>query len=124
MVDERGHAVRERRLWVLGEMGAGKSTIGRAVASVLAWPYFDNDAELTATTGRTLLQLEHEGAESLHGAEREVARVLSARSPPLVASLAASVADDELTMRRLRGSGRIAYLDVPDELQRRRVRGT
>jgi shikimate kinase len=113
-----------RRLWLLGEMGAGKSTTGRAVANALAWRYLDNDDELTRSTQRTLLQLERRGAPTLHRAEHDVARRFFASTPPLVAGLAASIIDDEALVAEMRRAGRAVYLDLPEAVLRARTRGT
>ena len=46
-----------RRLVLTGFMGAGKSTIGRLLASRLDWQFLDLDAHLEARTGATIPQL-------------------------------------------------------------------
>jgi shikimate kinase len=113
-----------RRLWLIGEMGAGKSTTGRALAAALAWRYCDNDTELTRATRRTLLELEDLGAGALHGAEREVAQRFFTSAPPLIAGLPASVIDDDATAATMRSCGRAAYLQLPEAVRRARIRDT
>ncbi len=46
-----------RRLVLTGFMGAGKSTIGRLLATRLNWSFLDLDAHLEARTGATIPQL-------------------------------------------------------------------
>src|SRR5271170_6119043 len=46
-----------RRLVLTGFMGAGKSTIGRLLATRLSWTFLDLDAHLEARTGATIPQL-------------------------------------------------------------------
>jgi shikimate kinase len=46
-----------RRLVLTGFMGAGKSTIGRALASRLGWTFLDLDTHLEQRTGATIPQL-------------------------------------------------------------------
>ena len=46
-----------RRLVLTGFMGAGKSTIGRLLATRLNWEFLDLDAHLEARTGATIRQL-------------------------------------------------------------------
>jgi shikimate kinase len=120
--DDRGEV--PQRLWLLGEMGAGKSTTGRALATALAWRYLDNDDELERATQHTLLELEGRGAAALHGAEHDVARSFFEASPPLVAGLAASIIDDTALVGQMRRAGRSVYLDLPEAVLRARVRGT
>lgn len=54
-----------RRLVLTGFMGAGKSTIGRILASRLGWAFLDLDAHLEERTGATIPQL-----FELHGEAR------------------------------------------------------
>jgi shikimate kinase len=46
-----------RRLVLTGFMGAGKSTVGRLLATRLNWQFLDLDAHLEARTGATIPQL-------------------------------------------------------------------
>lgn len=46
-----------RRLVLTGFMGAGKSTIGRILASRLGWTFLDLDAHLEQRTGATIPQI-------------------------------------------------------------------
>src|SRR6185437_893907 len=46
-----------RRLVLTGFMGAGKSTIGRALAARLGWTFLDLDTHLEQRTGATIPQL-------------------------------------------------------------------
>jgi shikimate kinase len=54
-------------------MGAGKTTVGRALAVRLGVPYADNDAALVARTGQDAASFAlQQGVEALHHLEREV----------------------------------------------------
>ena len=105
-------------------MGAGKSTVGQAVATALAWPYLDNDSELARITGRSARELARRGESEVHADERIVARQLFEHAPPLVASLAASTFDDPASLVRMRETGRAIYLRVSVAVLRRRTAGT
>src|SRR5277367_3308842 len=54
-----------RRLVLTGFMGAGKSTIGRILASRLNWAFLDLDTHLEQRTGATIPEL-----FALHGEAR------------------------------------------------------
>ena len=114
----------QQRLWLIGEMGAGKSTTGRALAKALSWRYCDNDVALVEATDRTLLELEGQGAQALHEAERQVAERFFATAPPLVAGLAASVIDDDAIVAAMRHSGRAVYLELSEAVRHARIRNT
>lgn len=62
-----------RRIVLTGFMGAGKSTVGRLLASRLGWPFRDIDAVLTAEHRLTVAQIfaEH-GEEHFRTLEAEV----------------------------------------------------
>ena len=86
-------AARPARIWIVGPMGAGKSTTGGAAAVALGWRYLDNDIELARACGRSARELAEDGAGAVHAAELAVAESFFAERPPLVATLAASVVD-------------------------------
>ena len=80
------------RIVLLGLMGAGKSTVGNAIADATGWPYLDNDAlveELAGASKKTLL--DDEGVGALRSYERlAFDRVLSDPAP-LIGSVAGGV---------------------------------
>ena len=40
------------RVLLIGMMGAGKTTVGNALAALTGWPYLDNDELVRRATGR------------------------------------------------------------------------
>src|SRR3954462_2103590 len=63
---------RPARILLVGMMGSGKTSVGRAVAARLGWPLLDNDAQILAATGRPSPAIFREGGEdALHAAERQ-----------------------------------------------------
>lgn len=104
MVEERRAPVRRGALHVavVGLMGAGKTTVGRAVAERLGWPFRDSDADIEAATGRTVKELGEEiGVPAMHALEAR--QLLTALDHPVrsVVAAAASVIDVEACRRRL-----------------------
>ena len=87
---------------ILGLMGAGKTTIGCALAAQLSWPLTDSDGWLQARTGRTARQLRDElGENALHRLEAE--HLLAALNAPqrTVVCAAASVVEDDACQQAL-----------------------
>jgi shikimate kinase len=99
------------RIVLVGMMGSGKSTVGRALAEELGWPLLDNDALVRETTGRGGPEIFRAGGEAaLHEAERE-ALVAAIRHPaPAVITAAASVVDDARLRSMLPHAGTVVWL--------------
>ena len=51
-------------LYLVGFMASGKTTIGRALAQELGWPFIDIDTEIEAREGRAISQIFLERGES------------------------------------------------------------
>jgi shikimate kinase len=50
-------AVRRRAIFLVGYMGAGKTTVGRLVADRMRWNFVDLDDRITAKTGQSLPEI-------------------------------------------------------------------
>ena len=104
------------RVFLLGMMGVGKSTVGKPLASLLGWPYLDNDVLLAEREGKGLLEVAAMGAEVLHADEASIALELCRRPPHFVASLAASVVESSECRSRLHQDGFAVYLRASPEV--------
>jgi shikimate kinase len=99
------------RILLIGMMGSGKTTVGRAVAALTGWPYLDNDVLVQLSTGRPTPQVLAGADEAtLRAAERDALDAALAAEPPLVASVAAGVVLDAAARRRMHASGFVVYL--------------
>ena len=59
-------------LFLVGMMGAGKTTVGRELSAQTGWPYVDNDDILRRQTGRDPAEIRAtEGEDVLHLAESD-----------------------------------------------------
>jgi len=113
------------RVLVIGMMAAGKSTVGRAVADRLGWPYYDNDELLRRATGSpTRALLEQHGEAALRRAESAALTMALTEGGPLVAGVAGGVVSDPLDRDRLRAGGFVVWLRASIETLVRRARGT
>jgi shikimate kinase len=57
-------ASRDPNLYIVGFMGTGKSTIGRAVAQRLRMDFLDSDHEIERITGRRITEIFESGGEA------------------------------------------------------------
>ncbi len=92
------HRASRRMLALLGLRGAGKSSVGRAVAERLRMPFVELDAEIERSSGLPLAQLfELNGERAFRRAEREVLRrlVLDAEDRAVLATGGGLVTDSE-----------------------------
>jgi shikimate kinase len=116
---------RPERIVLLGMMGAGKSTVGRALAVRLGWPLLDNDAMIQEATGRDGPTIFREGGEdALHAAEGQAMVEATRRAPPSIVTVAASVVDDARLRPALREAGRVIWLRAPVATLHDRIRAS
>ncbi len=83
MQDQKAHA----NVFFIGLMGAGKTTVGRAVAKRLNRPFFDSDHEIVARTGvRIPIIFEVEGEDGFRLRESQVIDELTQRDGIVLAT--------------------------------------
>jgi len=108
---------------IVGAMGAGKTTVGRAIATRLGLGFVDSDDQIRALTGRDGARIaEIEGVAALHELELRVFWDALDSPAPTVIAAAASVIDDPAVRAALDGV-RCVWVDAEDEMLQSR-RGT
>jgi shikimate kinase len=113
-----------RRIVLVGMMGSGKSTVGRALADALRWPFLDNDALVAEMTGRPGPEIfATDGELELHRAERAAFAEALARPAPAVITAAGSVVDDPWLRSVLPTAGWVVWLDAEPETLAERIGG-
>ena len=81
-----------RHVVIIGQMGAGKTTVGRLVAVAIGWPFRDNDAALEARVHMSAAATEAKlGSDGLHALEHEIFADLVHASDRTVIAAPASV---------------------------------
>jgi len=99
---------------LVGQMGVGKTTVGRLVADRLGLSFYDCDAQIEEITGRTSREIARsDGVPALHSLELSV--LLSAlENAPAVIAAAASVVDRQAGRDAI-GEATCVWIDrVPD----------
>jgi shikimate kinase len=114
-----------RAVFLVGFMGAGKTSVGRALSLHLKWRFEDLDDRIQARERRTVPEIfQHSGEGGFRQAERAALRELLAEiesGAPLVAALGggAFVQDEISSLLAERGAVTV-FLDAPaEELWRR-----
>jgi len=115
-----------RPVFLVGFMGAGKTTLGRRVAKLLGRPFVDLDARVERAAGATLPEIFlREGEEGFRAREREallslLAEVRDAAVPPVVAAGGGTFADGR-NRKGMLEAGLCVWLDIPMEVIRGRI---
>jgi shikimate kinase len=90
----------DRSVVLVGMMGAGKTSVGRRVASVLGVPFRDADAEIEAAAGCTINEIfERYGEPAFRTGERKVIARLLCESPHILATGGGAFADHDTRAR-------------------------
>jgi len=107
-------------IFLVGMMGAGKSTIGRLLATSIGFEFIDADRELEVRSGVSISTMfEIEGEAGFRRREAALLDELSQR-PGIVLATGGGAVLDALTRERLRDRGLVIYLRAtPDEVFRR-----
>jgi shikimate kinase len=111
---------REQNLYLVGLMGAGKTTIGRLLAKHFARPFFDSDHEIEARTGvKVPVIFEIEGEAGFRQREAQVIAELTSRQGIVLATGGGAVLDPA-NRDALKSTGYVVYLRAqpPDLFQR------
>lgn len=103
-------------IFLIGPMGAGKSTVGRQLAKALNKEFVDCDREIEERTGVTIaIIFEVEGEEGFRKRERAMIEQLTERDGIVLATGGGVVLDEE-NRSRLRARGFAIYLNAPVDL--------
>lgn len=100
---------------LVGMPGAGKSTLGKALAEKTGREFFDSDAVIEAEEGKTIPEIFRQSGEQMfRDIESRVIRSLSALRGKVIATGGGAVLRDE-NVTNLRSNGTILFLDAPLE---------
>jgi shikimate kinase len=109
-------------IFVVGFMGAGKSTVGRALARRLGWTYVDLDEEIEAVERAAISDIfSQRGEDEFRRIETEALRRRLESVEPAVLALGGGAFTIPANRNLLRGRGVTIWLDCPFDTVQRRV---
>jgi len=107
----------KRNIFLVGPMGAGKSTIGRHLADQLHLEFFDSDQEIERRTGAEIAWVfDIEGEEGFRRREEGVISDLTEMQGIVLATGGGSVISKDVR-NKLSARGIVVYLETPIEKQ-------
>lgn len=102
-----------KNIFLVGFMGAGKTTVGRILARRLGWRYCDADKVIETVAGKPVTEIfSAHGEEHFRQLESETLSNLSRKERQVVATGGGAVMREE-NMRAMKGGGVTVYLKAP-----------
>jgi shikimate kinase len=112
-------------IYLVGFMGCGKSTVGRALADELGWSFFDLDDEIESGAGSTISEIFDAQGEPMFRAMEAAAlakrvKAVQAGRPQVIALGGGALMDDK-NFELVLNHGVVIWLDAPFDLIEKRV---
>src|SRR5438876_8910458 len=102
--------------------GAGKSSVGRELATLLALPFVDLDAEVERDAGCTVQEIFRRKGEARFREMENEALAAAVAGPPSVVSCGGGAPMRPENQDLMRSTGTVVWLNVPVASLRRRLR--
>jgi shikimate kinase len=113
----------EQHIFLVGPMGAGKSTIGRHLAAFLNRPFFDIDNEIEARTGADIQWIfDMEGEEGFRARETKALMQLIENDSSSVIATGGGIILRPENRAALKENGQVIYLSATKEQLYERTR--
>jgi shikimate kinase len=110
------------RIFLVGMVGSGKTTVGKALSERSGWPYLDNDELVRRLTTREPAEIyATDGEDVLHLAEIQALDLALGMDPPVIAGVAGAIVDDPAAREALREGGHVVWLRARPETLLERI---
>ena len=111
-----------KKIFLVGFMGSGKSTVGRILAKRLKVPFVDIDEEIEIREGLTIPQIfSLKGEGYFRNLEVEVLKDITLSLPSFVAATGGGLGANPEAMEFMKRHGVVVWLDIPFETFLRRT---
>lgn len=108
-------------IYLIGFMGAGKSTVGRLISKKMSRPFFDTDKLIEQKSGLTIPKIFRESGEAVfRELEAEIVKEVAKKTAVVVALGGGAVINNK-SWKALKNSGTIFYLKWPDNILMERI---
>jgi shikimate kinase len=109
------------RLYLIGFTGSGKSSIGKKLANLLGFDFFDTDVEIEKMTGKSIVEIfETEGETFFRKKERDVITKLSQKENIVISTGGGTPCFFD-NMQRMNQTGLTVYLHATPTMLKQRI---
>lgn len=106
---------KSENIFLIGQMGTGKTTIGRQLAKALKWPFYDSDKAIEERTGVDIPTIfEFEGERGFRDREHKMIQQLAQMQGIVLATGGGAVLNEE-NRTLLKENGFVVYLQCSIE---------
>ena len=120
-IEEKQQMAEKRNIFLVGPMGAGKSTIGRQLAQLLNMDFVDSDAEIEQRAGADISWIfDVEGEAGFRKREERILNELTQRQGVVLSTGGGAVLSKE-NRNHLSARGTVIYLETTVEKQYQRT---
>ncbi len=100
------------RIFLIGYMGSGKTTIGNLLAEVLSIPFYDTDEEIEKQTHRDIASIfKQSGEPHFRALERSTLEWLISEHENAVIATGGGLPCNDVTISAMLNAGSVIYLD-------------
>lgn len=115
-------AKKRTKIYLVGFMGSGKTTMGKLLAKKLKVPFVDIDEEIQIREGLTIPQIfSLKGEDYFRKTEFEVLKEITQTLPTFVMATGGGLGANPEAMEFMREHGKVVWLDIDFETFKRRT---